>query len=331
MKPVVSIIIPAYNAEAFIEQTIVSALNQTFPYKEIVVVDDGSSDATYSIAKSFAGSSVRVVTQTNRGAGAARNRGLDESQGDYVQYLDADDLLDPKKIEAQMQMVDKFGREFLYAGRWKLFYDDINKGNFSANDLWRDFDDPGHWLVTAWTKQIWMHPSAWLTPRSLIDLAGPWNEGLSLHDDGEFFCRVLLKSQGVKFCDESKSYYRKGIPDSLSSHISEKAILSHFTICQLYEKHLMSLRNNEISRKACASNYLAFHYAHFPGSTALREKAKAAALRLGGSDIVPQGTALFQVLKKVAGWKLARRIEKFYYENGLNRASMLNRAKNLIK
>jgi glycosyltransferase involved in cell wall biosynthesis len=330
MKPTVSIIIPAYNAEAFIEQTIVSALNQTFPRKEIIVVDDGSSDATYSIAKRFECPFVKVVTQANKGAAAARNRGLDESQGDYVQYLDADDLLDQNKIEAQIQMADRFGKDFLYACSWKLFYDDPNKGSFSPNDLWKDFDDPRQWLITAWTKQIWMHPSAWLTSRYLIQKAGQWNESLSLHDDGEFFCRVLLQSKGVKFCDESTSYYRKGIPDSLSSNFSEKAMLSHFRICQLYEQHLIGLENTDINRLACASNYLAFCYAHYPGSKSLRQKALLATKRLGGSDIKPQGTELFNFLKKAIGWKLARRFEKFYYGNGLNRASILKKAKNLI-
>jgi glycosyltransferase involved in cell wall biosynthesis len=96
--PLVSILIPAYNAEPWIAETIGSALAQTWSNKEIIVVDDGSSDQTLRIAKLFAGKTVSVVTQVNQGAAAARNRAYSLCQGDYIQWLDADDLLDRDKV-----------------------------------------------------------------------------------------------------------------------------------------------------------------------------------------------------------------------------------------
>ena len=84
MKPVVSILIPAYNAERWLAETIRSALGQTWPNKEIVVVDDGSRDRTLSIARQFASKCVSVVTQENQGASAARNRAFELCQGDYI-------------------------------------------------------------------------------------------------------------------------------------------------------------------------------------------------------------------------------------------------------
>src|SRR5262245_15362018 len=93
MTPLVSVLIPAYNAESWIADTIQSALAQTWPCKEVVVVDDGSTDGTLAVARRFASKNVLVVTQENQGAAAARNRAFSLCQGDYVQWLDADDLL----------------------------------------------------------------------------------------------------------------------------------------------------------------------------------------------------------------------------------------------
>ena len=95
MMPLVSVLVPAYNAEQWIAGTIRSALAQDWPRKEVVVVDDGSRDRTLAVAREFASREVAVITQENQGAAAARNRAFSVCQGDYIQWLDADDLLSP--------------------------------------------------------------------------------------------------------------------------------------------------------------------------------------------------------------------------------------------
>src|SRR5258706_8071724 len=107
MKPIVSILIPAYNAEPWIADTIKTALAQTWPRTEIIVVDDGSRDQTLSIARQFASKNISVVTQENQGAAAARNCALALSQGEFIQWLDADDLLSPDKVAKQMAAVQE--------------------------------------------------------------------------------------------------------------------------------------------------------------------------------------------------------------------------------
>ena len=104
MKPLVSILIPAFNAEQYIADSIRSAMAQTCPRKEIIVVDDGSTDNTLAIARQFETDGVRVVAQDNQGAAAARNRLFSLSKGDYLQWLDADDLLAPDNIARQMEV-----------------------------------------------------------------------------------------------------------------------------------------------------------------------------------------------------------------------------------
>lgn len=102
-RPTVSVVIPCYNAEAFIEETIRSAMSQTFPPEEIVVVDDGSTDNSAAIAAS-SGPLVRVISQENQGVSIARNRGFKEAKGEWIAFLDADDLWEPTKLEEQLKL-----------------------------------------------------------------------------------------------------------------------------------------------------------------------------------------------------------------------------------
>src|SRR5438132_5148803 len=114
--------IPAYNAERWIADTITSALAQTWPRKEIIIVDDGSTDKTLSIARQFASASVSITAQDNQGAAAARNKALSLCQGDYIQWLDADDLLSPGKISRQMEAAQKYQNErILLSCGWGYF------------------------------------------------------------------------------------------------------------------------------------------------------------------------------------------------------------------
>jgi len=106
MKPLVSILIPAYNAGPWIADTLKSVQAQTWPRKEIIVVDDGSRDNTLAVAQTFASAEVRVVAQKNAGASAARNHAFRLCRGDYIQWLDADDILDPEKISRQMVVAE---------------------------------------------------------------------------------------------------------------------------------------------------------------------------------------------------------------------------------
>lgn len=102
MATIASIIIPCYNSGIFLKDAIASALSQTYPLVEVVVIDDGSTDDSPAILRTF-GDRIRWETQTNQGAPSARNRGLALAQGTYVKFLDADDVLLPNAIEQQVQ------------------------------------------------------------------------------------------------------------------------------------------------------------------------------------------------------------------------------------
>jgi glycosyltransferase involved in cell wall biosynthesis len=325
--PLVSVLIPAYNVADYIEETISSVLAQTWSNLEIIVVDDGSKDATLAKARQFEGEKVRVVTQKNAGASAARNHAFSLATGEYIQYLDADDLLHPHKIQAQMHCLAGQPSTVLSASAWTMFYTVPDKHALKPTILWRDYSNPVDWLVNAWQNLVWMQPSAWLTHRTLLEITGPWNEKLSLHDDGEFFCRVLLKSSEIKFCPKAISFYRKGLSNSLSATRNYKAILSHLTVCQLYEEHLLKKLNTPVTRQACANNFQRFVYEHYPAYPELIQIATEHVQKLGGSTVKPLSTPLFKVADSLIGWKFSKILQSYVYKYKLNPAAWIINAK----
>src|SRR5216684_1094167 len=102
-RPRVSAIIPAYNGEAFVADAIESVLAQTFPVSEIVVVDDGSTDQTAEVVERYASKGVRCIRQKNQGPTAARNRGIVQTTGELLAFLDCDDIWLPEKTALQVE------------------------------------------------------------------------------------------------------------------------------------------------------------------------------------------------------------------------------------
>jgi len=321
----VSVLIPAYNAAAYIRQTLDSVLAQTWPNLEVIVVDDGSRDDTYALAQRYASDRVRVVSQPNAGASAARNHAFALATGEYIQYLDADDLLHPDKVRAQLECLAQHPGAQISGSAWNMFYDVPDESNLRPTILWKDYADPVQWLLDAWENGVWMQPSAWLTHRALIVAAGPWNEQISLHDDGEFFSRVLLQTRDIVFCAAAKSFYRKGISDSLSSIRSEKATRSHLAVCQAYEQNLLAARDNAATRRACANNYQRLIYEYYPAHAEVRRQAAARVQALGGSTARPHSTPAFRLVDKVLGWQLSKRLQDVVYRYKLNPAAWLGR------
>jgi glycosyltransferase involved in cell wall biosynthesis len=309
VSPLVSIVIPAYNAEPYVAETLRSALAQTWPRTEVVVVNDGSRDGTPAATRAFAGPRVKVIDQENRGAAAARNRGLREAQGEFVQFLDADDLLAPDKVEVQVRRLADLP-DCVAAGRWGRFATDPARARFTPEPFWRDLT-PADWLTACWERHSMMHPAGWLTPRAVADRAGRWDETLSLDDDGEFFARVVLASAGVLFCADAVSYYRSCLPSSLSGSKSDAAWASGFRAADRSAKHLLACENSPRTRRACSRLFEEFVYACYPAVPALCGRAWARAKELGGPYFQPPMGPKMRAVSRVLGWKAAKRLQQW--------------------
>ncbi len=305
MTPLVSILIPAYNAEKWIAQTISSAINQSWGNREIIVVDDGSSDHTFDRAKKYESPFVKVIKQENAGACAARNNALSLAQGDYIQWLDADDLLHPEKISQQLAAAgDSSDSRILLTGAWGKFYHRPEKAKFSPDKLWRSLA-PADWITTKFSNNVWMNPAVWLVSRQLTELAGPWNERLSLSgdDDGEYICRVAAKSNGVQFVSKAQSYYRQGNIGSLNWSMgkSESSLRSLVLSLDLSIKHLIALEDSERTRSASLqhlANMFPYFYGADPG---LQNQVKVLANRLGGYLNGPTVSWKYRPIEKLLG------------------------------
>src|SRR5437762_23312 len=311
MKPLVSILIPAYQAEQWVGDTIRSALDQTWPRKEIIVVDDGSGDQTVQVARQFASRNVSVVTQETQGASAARNRALSLSQGDYIQWLDADDLLSPNKIAKQMEVAQESqSKGILFSSAWGAFMYRVSCAQFSPTALWCDMS-PVEWLLRKLGQNLHMQTATWLVSRDLTEAAGPWDTRLLGDVDGEYFCRVLLASVGTRFSPEARVYYRVSGPNSLS-YIgrSERKMEAQFISMQLHIGYLRSLENSERVRAACVTYLQNWLPNFYPERLDIVEQAEQLAARLGGRlEIPPPLSWKYAWIQKGFGWPLAKRAQ----------------------
>jgi len=309
MRPLVSILIPAYNAERWLAETIRSALGQTWPNKEIVVVDDGSRDRTLSIARQFASKCVSVVTQENQGASAARNRTFELCQGDYIQWLDADDLLSADKIAKQMELAQACkNNRVLLSSAWGAFIYRVSRAQFRPTSLWCDLP-PFEWLLRKMGQNLHMQPATWLVSRELTQAAGPWDTRLSLDDDGEYFCRVVVASNAIRFVPDAKVFYRQAGFDRLSSiDRSDKKLESQFLSMQLHVAYLLSLEESERVRAASLTYLQTWFGCFFEGRPDLALELERLAATLGGRLEAPRLSWKYLWIQKLFGWSAAKEV-----------------------
>jgi glycosyltransferase involved in cell wall biosynthesis len=312
MEPLVSILIPAYNAEEWTGDAVRSALAQTWKKKEIILVDDGSTDKTLAIARQFASSSVKVVTQPNQGAAAARNKAFSISQGDFIQWLDADDLLDPDKISRQLAALgDQPGERILLSSAWGYFIHRTNKARFLPTSLWCDLA-PVEWMLRCFERGHWMQTATWLVSRELTKAAGPWDTRLLGDDDGEYFSRIILASDGIRFTPDARVFYRRS-PNSLSYvGRSRRKLEAQFLSMRLQFNHLRALEDSARVRSACLHYLQTFFVYFYPDWPDIVRQAQQLAADLGGSLAIPQLSWKYAWIQKLFGWRTAKLTQLYY-------------------
>jgi glycosyltransferase involved in cell wall biosynthesis len=314
--PLVSIIIPVYNSSSFLAETIQSAIVQTWPNKEIIIVDDGSTDNSVEIAKKFEGNYISVVRQENQGASAARNHGLRKANGKYIQYLDADDLLSPQKIELQVNVLEK--HPFCVAiGPSIHFYSkngqvsEIPKQNFFIK-----FNTPKDFVKILFgeTKEqsgTMVEIHSWLTPKAILDKIGPWKESLSVDDDGEYYLRVALASSQIIYVEKASVYYRKHFGQmSLSSGAKyRKGMLSAVNSIEMKRKLLMDNFSKESLVNLLARLYWELAFLSYPTQKDLYKLCSSRSKELGYKGEKFYGGKAGKSISKIFGWKIARRLQ----------------------
>lgn len=203
----VSILIPCYNAEAWVGDAIESALNQTYPCTEIIVADDGSTDGSLQVIRSFGGQ-IRWETGPNRGANAARNRLLELSRGEWLQYLDADDYLLPSKIDTQMRIVVHSECDIVVSPCR------LGNGLVGAPVAFVPWVDLMDWRLGNTISNLWR--------RSSIEAVGGWCKSTPCAQDDELELRLLRVGARVAYCEDALAVNRQMNPNSVSRRDPER-------------------------------------------------------------------------------------------------------------
>ena len=275
------------------------------------MVDDGSTDRSLEIARRFESRGVKILSQANRGASAARNAGLAAARGKFIQFLDADDLLDLKKIEAQMQRLSAAGPNFIASASWARFTDDPKMAVFETEPNQRDLSGV-EFLLLHYSAGWMMQPAAWLTPRTLLDKIGPWDEQLSLNDDGEYFSRVMLAAAGIAYCPDARCFYRSELHASLSRRQDEAAIRSLFRSTSLTLERLLPHVTTEQDRAIIADAWLTLAFECYPLCPQLAREAESRAHCLHPSPKLRRLPPRVMRLAKLTGWRAARRAQLLF-------------------
>lgn len=186
--PLVSVVIPAHNAAATVRETISSVLRQTFDHFELIVINDGSTDATEQIVADITDSRVQCFSFANAGPSAARNRGMERSTGEFIAFLDADDLWLPGKIAAQVEALQK-NPDAALAFSWSDSIDEsgsfLKKGNYVRPE------DPVYEQLIAWN--FLDNGSTPMVRRGALQEVGFFDETLRLGEDWDMWLRLAFR------------------------------------------------------------------------------------------------------------------------------------------
>ncbi|HYL99145.1 MAG TPA: glycosyltransferase, partial [Blastocatellia bacterium] len=185
MNPLVSVLIPCYNAERWVGEAIESALDQTWPAKEVIVVDDGSTDNSLQVIKSF-GDRIQWETGPNGGGNVARNRLLNLARGEWLQFLDADDYLLPRKIGRQLAFLSAHPEAKVICGPviWEYSLE-------GGRQEWRPVED---------FSDVWVLLARWFLPgtggslwnkQAILDV-GSWKEDQPCCQENDLYLRLLM-------------------------------------------------------------------------------------------------------------------------------------------
>lgn len=259
MKPTVSIIIPCYNKRAYVAATIESALAQTHPC-EVIVVDDGSTDGSLNEIKHFDGR-VKWVTGPNRGGCAARNTGVEMASGEFLQFLDADDILPPEKIARQLAALSDAPKGSVGLCPWRMLHDDGRVDPPDPRPYWKSYDKGIDFLLDMWMHGGFFPTHPWLVPRALAEASGPWNTELTADQDGEYFGRLLTLSGPAVFCSDTAVHYRSPPEGAVSRDKSRRAGESRMQAFEVVAESILSRRDDRAARRACLSRIRKTAYA----------------------------------------------------------------------
>lgn len=299
----ISIVIPCFNTARFLRETVESVLTQTFKNIEVVAIDDGSTDESLTILHSF-GDRIRVISGPNRGASRSRNIGTASSDGDFIQYVDSDDILPPDAVQSRFSSLMETGADVAYSD-WQPLVEnpggEFKMGEVVARDM--ELFDPD--AEMAIVKGFWCPPSALLYRRAIVEKIGGWNERLLVIQDARFLLDAAFHGGRFIRVPEVGAYYRVRLDGSLSRR-SRKAFMEDCFENALEIEHRWGGINRLSSKQEKALLEIFFYTARssYVIDSVLFEKALAELYRLD-RNWVPKGPWPLALASKILGYRNA--------------------------
>jgi glycosyltransferase involved in cell wall biosynthesis len=234
-RPLVSIIIPCYNNKNVIFDAIDSALNQSYPRVEIIVVDDGSTDGSYEFVADQIkmGLDIQVVRQDNQGPAAARNTGFNLSSGDFLVFLDADDILHQDYVESCCRV-----------------YENDPKMNIVYCDVELFENRTGLWKLKPFSESTILLfnsiPVFAMLRSCVFQQIGKYDTQLRCAEDWELWIRLLQQFEGVYKIPKVLYYYRKRNEQNSITDYDKIYNFRHDALLYIYNKHQQLYRNSDL-------------------------------------------------------------------------------------
>lgn len=239
--PYFSVVIPLYNKEKYIQNTLESVLKQTFVDFEIIIVNDGSTDDSEAIVKQFTDSRIRNYKTENQGAADARNFGINKASADYIAFIDADDLWLENHLETLKNLISEFPDAGIYASRYQLVYKNASTSISKFNGLTTNYKGYVEDYFYSTQNNSLTLTLVTVIPKKVFEELGVFNKTISSGQDIDMWARIALK-YSVVIGNEITASYLHYIDDSLSKTSILKKKLIRFEDYSEFEKTNSSLK-----------------------------------------------------------------------------------------
>lgn len=305
----VSILVPLYNAEQYIQGTILSCLNQSYKDLEVIVVDDHSTDKSLEVARRYESERVHVFQNPRKGGNAARNYAFRMSTGEYVKFLDADDYCSQRMVERQMERMIKDGtQDSIVFSPVRMYYGETDNWLFPPHSIEHDYIPGIELLVDIWRGKGWRVPHCHLMHRSLVEKAGMWDESVLKNQDGEFFARVYAASDKALSVPGEFAVWVQH-ESGVHAVKSLKAVNSAASTLGVITKLLLDYRDDDEMRYNCNRYLGTFLYENYADVPQMLPHFNYVAHQLGLKPLLPQ-RRIIKILSLFMGWKFALKVIK---------------------
>jgi len=306
--PLVSIIIPCYNAELWIGEALDSCMAQTYRPLEIIVIDDGSTDGSLKVIQWYTEEHPNLIqyeTGPNRGGCAARNRGFAVSKGEYALFLDADDLLEPETIDGQIRVMSGRTDVIVTCPWWNI--------EWTGNEWKKVYPHPTRTtdpLIAELRYGDFLPSPTLLWPRNVIKGLGGWDETLWANQDGDLRLRARLNDYQIIPSKQGGFAYRRYSFTTVSMRATERNLESRIRVLEKVEAILQRTGRLNQYRLDLSFAYHRLASGLMPQNELLGERALSHAKRLGGIRSV-QGTLKHRLLCYSIGLKRKERLARW--------------------